>query len=83
MDLNDKFNQMTTKIEVQAHGRASQGTGFFYSSLSPKAGEGPQWRKVEEILVATNRHVLLPTVSGTEVARRKSSFACVVSTSVE
>ena len=65
---------MTTRIEVQAHGRASQGTGFFYSSLSPKAGEGPQWRKVEEILVATNRHVLLPTVSGTEVAPEKVVF---------
>lgn len=68
MDLNDKFNQMTTRIEVQAHGRVSQGTGFFYNSLGPKTGEGPQWRMLEGIWVATNRHVLLPTISGIEVA---------------
>ena len=71
MDLNDKFNQMTTRIEVQAHGSVSQGTGFFYNSLGPKTGEGPQWRKLEGIWVATNRHVLLPTVSDTEVAPKK------------
>lgn len=74
MDLNDKFNQMTTRIEVHARGGMSQGTGFFYSSLGPKTGEGPQWRKIEEIWVATNRHVLLPTVSGTEVAPEKVIF---------
>ena len=68
MDLNDKFNQMTTRIEVQAHGCVSQGTGFFYNSLVPTTKEGPQWRRVEGIWVATNRHVLLPTISGTEVA---------------
>ena len=67
MDLNDKFNQMTTRIEVQAHGCVSQGTGFFYNSLVPTTKEGPQWRKVEGIWVATNRHILLPTISGTEV----------------
>ena len=42
--------------------------GFFYNSLVPTAKEGPQWRRVEGIWVATNRHVLLPTISGTEVA---------------
>ena len=68
MNLNDKFNQMTTRIEVRAHGRVSQGTGFFYNSLSPKTGQGAQWRRIEKIWVVTNRHVLLPTVSGTEVA---------------
>ena len=66
MDLNDKFNLMTTKIEVEAHGRVRQGTGFFYGSLGPKKGEGPQWRRVDEMWVATNRHVLLPTISGKE-----------------
>ena len=71
MDLNDKFNQLTTRIEVQAVGRASQGTGFFYNSLGPKTGDGAQWRTVEEIWVATNRHVLLPHVGGTEVAPDK------------
>ena len=47
MDLNDKFNQMTTRIEVQVHRHVSQGTGFFYKNLGPKTGEGPGWRTVE------------------------------------
>lgn len=68
MDLNDRFNQMTTAIEVQACGQTIQGTGFFYGKLSPKTENGLQWQRIEEMWVATNRHVLLPEISGTEVS---------------
>ena len=75
MDLNDKFNQMTTRIEVQAPGIGfSTGSGFFYSSLAPSEGAEPQWRTVEEVFVVTNRHVLLPRINNGEVAPQNVSL---------
>ncbi|MDE0312720.1 MAG: serine protease [Caldilineaceae bacterium] len=75
MSLNDKFNQMTTRIEVRAPGgRSSTGSGFFYSSLAPSEGTGPRWRKIEEMLVVTNRHVLLPRFNSKEFAPQNVSL---------
>ena len=75
MDLNDKFNQMTTRIEVHAPGiGSSTGSGFFYSSLAPSEGTGLQWRKIEEVLVVTNRHVLLPRTNNREFAPQNVSL---------
>ena len=72
MNLNDKFNMMTTRIEVHSHGGdLFQGSGFFYMGLAPPEGPGPQWRTIQETWVVTNRHVLLPRVDGREITPRK------------
>ena len=71
MNLNDRFHQMTTMIKAEAHGHFSQGSGFFYAGLAPKEGEGAEWRRVEELWVATNRHVLLPTINEKETVPEK------------
>ena len=69
MDVNDKLHQLTTIIEVQTKGRLGQGSGFIYAGFEPdgQEGQGTRWRRIEDIWVATNRHVLLPRVSGKEI----------------
>ncbi|MDE0006977.1 MAG: hypothetical protein OXS50_01730, partial [Gammaproteobacteria bacterium] len=60
--LDDRFHQMTTRVVVGAGDGISQGTGFFYQVLG-KAQENGH-RRVEEMWVVTNRHVLLPKSEG-------------------
>ena len=45
----------------------TQGTGFFYSRLDPPQREGPQYRRINDMWVVTNRHVLLPRFADQEI----------------
>ena len=60
MDVNDALQNISTIIQTEALGISGQGTGFYYSTLAPAEGEGPQWRQVEDMWLVTNRHVLIP-----------------------
>ena len=60
MNLNDTLHLISTIVWTEAGRFSSQGTGFFYSKLAPKEGEGPQWRTIEDMWLVTNRHVLIP-----------------------
>ncbi len=75
MKIDDAIHGISTLIEVHTQGGSSQGTGFFYQELSPKdpSKEG-QWRKITELWLVTNRHVLLPRVNNAETAPTQLTF---------
>ena len=67
MDINDQLNNISTIIHAEATGANTQGTGFFYSRLDPPQREGPQYRRINDMWVVTNRHVLLPRFADQEI----------------
>ena len=74
MSVNDALQNISTIIQTQATSVSAQGTGFFYSRLEPTEQEGPQWRKIEDMWVVTNRHVLLPRADEREIPPTKVTF---------
>ena len=67
MDINDQLHNISTIIHTEAAGINAQGTGFFYSRLDPLRGQGPQYRRINDMWVVTNRHVLLPRITDQEI----------------
>ena len=59
MNVDDTLNLISTIIQTESQLGTSQGSGFDYSRLGPKDGEGPQWREVRDMWLVTNRHVLI------------------------
>jgi hypothetical protein len=74
MSVNDALQNISTIIQTEATSISAQGTGFFYSRLEPTEQEGPQWRKIEDMWVVTNRHVLLPWAYEREIPPTKVTF---------
>ena len=66
MNLNDTLNFISTIIETKTAHFSAQGSGFYYSRLAAKDGDGPQWRAVEDVWLVTNRHVVIPKKEGVE-----------------
>ena len=60
MKINDTLNLISTIVVTNSPLGTSQGTGFYFSRLGPKDGEGPQWRPIEDMWLVTNRHVIIP-----------------------
>lgn len=76
MNLDDTFHFITTLVVVYTPAGQLQGTGFYYHHLAPPEDpekKDPQWRAVQNIWLVTNRHVVLPKVSGKEIL--PSAFA--------
>ena len=74
MNLNDQLNFLTTPVlSSTPHGQA-QGTGFYYQHLSPKTEDGPEWRKVLNTWLVTNRHVVIPRSEDKETIPASLSF---------
>lgn len=59
--LDVQLHNITTMIECRFLEHYSQGSGFFYTQLSPPdiTKKGLQWRRVEKTWLVTNRHVAL------------------------
>ena len=74
MNLNDTLNYISTIIQIDTQSYSTQGTGFHYSRLGPKDGEGPQWRTIEGMWIVTNRHVLIPKEGAREVSPSRIIF---------
>ena len=74
MSINDALQNISTIIRTDAPGISAQGTGFFYSRLTPTEKEGPQWRQIEDMWVVTNRHVLIPRAHDREIRPEKLTF---------
>ena len=74
MSVNDALQNISTIIQTEAPGIIAQGTGFFYSKLAPTEKEDPQWRKVDDMWVVTNRHVVVPKAAGQEFRPTKLTF---------
>ena len=74
MNLNDTIHGMSTIVQTDTPYSSSQGTGFFYGRLDPSDGDGPQWRRVNEVWLVTNRHVLLPRIGEHEVLPTNFTF---------
>ncbi|MDE0077723.1 MAG: trypsin-like peptidase domain-containing protein [Caldilineaceae bacterium] len=68
MDLDSKLHNMTTLILTKTpQGAVAQGTGFFYRVSEQADPGGPEYQWVQtDIWVITNRHVVMPKVSGVE-----------------
>ena len=71
MSINDALQNISTIIVTEAPGISGQGTGFFYSRLAPTKKDGPQWRKIDDMWVVTNRHVIVPRPYDREIAPAK------------
>ena len=74
MNINDTLNLISTIIQTRTSVSVSQGSGFFYSKLGPKDGDGSQRRTVEDIWLVTNRHVLLPRWGDKELSPNSVIF---------
>jgi len=74
MKPNDAFHSITTLVIATTPKIQTQGTAFFYQELAPKTKEGPQWRRVKETWLVTNRHVVLPKINNREVIPDEFSF---------
>ncbi|WP_419921957.1 trypsin-like peptidase domain-containing protein [Candidatus Poriferisodalis sp.] len=59
MSIDDALHAVSTIIESKFPVGDSQATAFFYNQFEPADGDGPQWRKVTETWLVTNRHALL------------------------
>lgn len=59
MSIDDALHAVSTIVEAKFPIGGSQATAFFYNQFEPKDGDGPQWRKVIETWLVTNRHALL------------------------
>ena len=74
MKVNDALGQISTIIHTNVDDLQFQGTGFYYNKLEPKAGDGPQYVRIDQMWIVTNRHVLLPTHQGKERAPSSTTF---------
>jgi len=76
VNMNDTFQGITTIILTASSSGHEQGTGFYYQQLGPAdpAKTGVQWRKIEQVWLATNRHVVLPRIMDKEVLPDSLSF---------
>lgn len=78
MNMNDILNTISTIVLTEFSDGQSrsmkQGTGFYYSRMAPKDGTGPQWRKIEDMWLITNRHVLIPKNNNTEFSPTYVTF---------
>ncbi len=74
MNVDDALNLISTMIQTNTSVGASQGTGFYYSRLEPKDGDGPQWRTIEDMWLVTNRHVLIPRDGDNEIPPSNVTF---------
>ena len=72
--INDTLNLISTIVLTDSPLGTSQGTGFYYSKLGPKDGEGPQWRTIENMWLVTNRHVVIPKKEDVEFAPVSFTF---------
>ena len=74
MNLNDFFHLITTRVTTSAPDR--QGTAFYFhrfaDPLDPQAG--PQWRKISNTWLVTNRHLALREHEGEEILRTEFTF---------
>ena len=66
LSMDDSFNMITTRVKTEAHGKSFFGSGFFYTARNPIDDF-----ETLGILVATNRHVLLPIIGDKEVIPEK------------
>lgn len=74
MNLNDTLNCISTIVQTDTAHFSSQGSGFYYSRLGPKDGQGPQWRTVEDMWLVTNRHIVIPKRNEDEFPPTKLMF---------
>ena len=74
MNINDALGRISTIIFSNVKGMLHQGTGFYYNKFAPKIGDGPQYRRIDQMWLVTNRHVLLPIYDATELAPSTFTF---------
>lgn len=74
MNLDDRINTLTTLVRNRTEHGQGQGSAFYYQHLSPKEGDGPQWRNVLNTWLVTNRHVVLPKVQDAEIVPTELCF---------
>ena len=75
MKINDTLNLISTITMTDGPLVTSQGTGFYYSRLgTTEDGEEPQWRKIEDMWLVTNRHVVIPKKEEIELAPARLKF---------
>ena len=74
MDLNDKLHAVSSIILTTANGGTYQGTGFYYARTETPEGSGPQWVKMDDLSIVTNRHVLIPRRDGVEMKPTTIAF---------
>ena len=75
MNLDDTLNYISTIVLTNTQYHSSQGTGFYYSRLAPRDGDRPQYRRIEDMWIVTNRHVLIPKVEDREIPPSKVTFS--------
>ena len=74
MNLNDTLNSISTIVETDTGRFNTQGSGFYYSKLAPRDGDGPQWREVQDMWLVTNRHVIVPSTKTGELRPKTLTF---------
>ena len=74
MNVNDALGNISTVILSHAGGLEFQGTGFYYNKFAPKTQDGPHYRRIDQMWLVTNRHVLLPTPNESEIAPSTITF---------
>ncbi|WP_419933186.1 trypsin-like peptidase domain-containing protein [Candidatus Poriferisodalis sp.] len=74
MSIDDALHAVSTIIEAKFPVGTSQATAFFYNQFEPKDGDGPQWRRVIETWLVTNRHALLHQTAHTEMPANLVTF---------
>lgn len=74
MNVDDAFHGISTLLIATLPDGRSQGTGFFYQAFEPHDPNEPGWAKIEKLWLVTNRHVVLPQISGKEAVPDSFSF---------
>ncbi len=75
MTINDTLHCISTIIQTTSScGNKSQGTGFFYNRVEPKRGNRPQWRRIYDEWLVTNRHVIIMKEGGKDVKPTEVTF---------
>lgn len=72
---NEVFQRISTLVKSETPAGTNTGTGFFYQQMgSKKPGDQPQWVKIENLWLITNRHVLIPEFNGKEIFPTSFTF---------
>lgn len=74
MNVDDALHLVSTIVHADTANSRSQGSAFYYSRLAPQQEGRDGSRKIEGIWLVTNRHVILPSVDGHDVAPARLTF---------